>query len=151
MTFTQAQIEAAAEAGYEEVRKDHSAWLPWKNLPADSQNSVRPAWIRFAKAALAAAERAAWQPIETELTAARNLMAKTGIMLTIYAEEPNEKGQKSMSGCLIDAAAVDCLSVAFPLRELCRHQVDEQAGCCRLCGINEEDIQFLPAPPEPTP
>jgi len=56
---TQAMIEAAAEAGYEDVRKDHPAWLSWKDLPTDSPNSVRSTWIRFAKAALAAAERAA--------------------------------------------------------------------------------------------
>ena len=35
-------------------------------------------------------------------------IAEIGRMLSIYAEEPDENGQKSFNGCLIDSAALAC-------------------------------------------
>ena len=76
-----------------------------------------------------------------QLETMRSAVAKIAVMLSIYEEEPDANGQRSFNGCMMDAAAADLVSIAFPLREMCRHKIDEQAGCCRICGINIEDIQ----------
>lgn len=78
--------------------------------------------------------------MDDELEAMRSAVAKVAVMLCIYEEEPDENGQKSFQGSLAESAAADLVSIAFPLREMCRHRIDEQAGCCRICGINIEDI-----------
>ena len=72
--------------------------------------------------------------------ALRAAVAKVAVTLCLYEEEPNEKGQKSFNGCLMDSVAMDLVALVYPLREMCRHQIDEQAGCCRKCGIYVEDI-----------
>ena len=74
-----------------------------------------------------------------ELRTIREDAAETGKMLAIYAEEPDGNGQKSFMGCMVDCAAMTCISIAYPLRELCRHEWDHQAAVCHRCGMHEED------------
>lgn len=53
----------------------------------------------------------------------------------------NEKGQASFNDCLIESIELDLVAAFYPLRELCPHTaIDQQAGCCRKCGIHVEDI-----------
>jgi hypothetical protein len=85
--------------------------------------------------------------LEAERDAVRESMALTGRMLSIYGEDcfppPNEKGQRHFGDVLIDSAAKACIAVAYPLHELCQHEIDEQAGCCRKCGAYTEAISPL--------
>jgi hypothetical protein len=81
-----------------------------------------------------------------ELETIREEAVTCGKMCCIYAEEPDANGQKSMSGCIVDSVAPFLVSIAYPLREMCRHGgLDKQAGICRQCGIHEEDIAVLRA------
>jgi hypothetical protein len=89
--------------------------------------------------------------LEAERDAIRDEAAISGKMCCLHAEEPDANGQKSMSGCMIDSVAPFLVSIAYPLREMCRHQVDEQAQVCRLCGINAEAIRALAQTEEAKP
>lgn len=84
--------------------------------------------------------------LEAERDAVREEAATCGKMCCLYAEEADANGQKSMSGCMIDSIAPFLVSIAYPLREMCLHEgLDAQAGVCRQCGINEEDIARIRA------
>jgi hypothetical protein len=78
---------------------------------------------------------------EKELTDIRAKMAVIGKMLAIYGEEPNDKGQISFNGAMMHSAELACIAIAYPLIELCSHEIDEQAGICEKCGVHEETLR----------
>lgn len=44
---------------------------------------------------------------------------------------------------MMDSAATAILSAFYPIVELCHHEFDEQAGCCRKCGAHTEEFTFV--------
>lgn len=73
----------------------------------------------------------------------------TGKMLSVYGEDcfppPNEQGQRHFGDLMMESAAKMIVSIFYPLRDLCAHAWDEQAGCCRTCGAHREDYIDAPA------
>lgn len=66
----------------------------------------------------------------------------TGMMLSRYADDcfppPNEQGQVHFGRAVMDSAALTVLALFHPVRELCEHEWDEQAGACLKCGADVE-------------
>lgn len=63
------------------------------------------------------------------------------VMLARWADyTPDANGQISFDQALLHSAELSLVAAFFPLRELCVHAIYEQAGCCRKCGANVEDI-----------
>jgi hypothetical protein len=72
---------------------------------------------------------------------AERLREAVHMMARWFEAERNEQGQASFNDCLIESIELDLIAAFYPLRELCPHTaIDSQAGCCRKCGINVEDI-----------
>lgn len=71
----------------------------------------------------------------------------TGKMLGRYVDDcfppPNDMGQVHFGRAVMDCAATNILSLFYPLRELCTHRWDEQAGCCINCDAHIEDRERL--------
>lgn len=74
---------------------------------------------------------------------------QSGKMLDRWAADcfppPNEQGQQHFGKVMMDSAATAILSVFHPIVELCPHDFDEQAGCCRRCGAHVEEFTFTEA------
>lgn len=65
-------------------------------------------------------------------------------MLALYGEDlfppPNEQGQKHFGRVLLDSVELTIVRLAYPFGDLCHHEMDVQAHCCRKCGINIEEL-----------
>lgn len=81
------------------------------------------------------------------LGAEADSLETTGKMLGRYADDcfppPNEHGQVAFGKIMMDSAALEILSLFHPIRELCAHEWDEQAGCCSKCGAAIESRAAL--------
>ena len=75
----------------------------------------------------------------------------SGLMLDRWAADcfppPNAQGQQHFGKVMMDSAAQAILSAFYPIVELCTHEFDEQAGCCRRCGAHTEEFTFADKEP----